>query len=36
MDRCGIRESKTLDNVGRAKFDRELGHWHDERNQILN
>ena len=22
MDRCGIRESKTLDNIGRAKFEK--------------
>jgi hypothetical protein len=27
MDRCGIRESKTLDNVGRAKFEEKIESW---------
>ena len=24
MDRCGIRESKTLDNMGTAKFEQKI------------
>lgn len=27
MDRCGIRESKTLDNMGRAKFEEKIESW---------
>jgi hypothetical protein len=27
MDRCGIRESKTLDNMGTAKFEEKIESW---------
>jgi hypothetical protein len=27
MDRCGIRESKTLDNMGTSKFEEKIESW---------
>ena len=27
MDRCSIRESKTLDNIGTAKFEEKIESW---------